>query len=203
MEMRRILAAIVVMASLATAAKAGLEEYNFPIRDFNSVKVDGSKTVHWRVDFKDLPICTIPIKLTVGMYVEVSLPNEPVDGDDFEIEPEPNNVEAKKDRNSKIVLRQVLCSDIGRDSSDWPCYFDCVDINFRANFQVKIETELVKTDGVIDQWEAYFDGTDIITGSCEYETVRVCVKAWKARLPYAPAGEREVGQLLITVKPYM
>lgn len=203
MEMRRILTAIAVMASMATAMQAGLEEYYFPIGDHNSVKVDGSETVRWPFDFKDLTVCAIPIKMNLGMYVEVSWPNEPVEEDDFEIEPESNAVEVEREIHRKIVLRQVLCKDIGKDSSDWPCYFDCVDINIRANFRVKIGTELVKTGSIIDKWEAYFKGTDIITGSGGYETVRVCVRAWKARLPYASAGEREVGRLLITVKPDM
>ena len=209
MEMRRILAAIAVMASLATAAKAGLKEYYFPIGDHNDIKVDGSETVCWPTDFKDLTICTIPIKMNLGMYVEVSWPidTDPIDfndiDDDFVIPPEPNDVEVEKNPHRKIVLQQVLCSDIGRDISDWPCYFDCIDINIRANFQVKLGTELVKTGGVIDEWEAYFDGTNIVTGSGEYETVTVCVKAWKARLPYAPEGEMEVGKLLITVMPDM
>lgn len=212
MEMRRTLTAIAVMASLATAAQAGLGEYYFPIGDHDGVKVDGSETVRWPVDYKDLTVCSMPIKMKLGMYVEVRWPRgtDPIDfndfndiDDDFEFEWDPNDVTANKNHHTKIVLQQVLCSDIGRDSSDWPCYFDCVDINIRANFQVILGTELVKTGGVIDKWEAYFDGTDIITGSGEYEKVRVCVKAWKARLPSAPAGEWEVGKLLITVMPDM
>lgn len=208
MEMRRILTAIAVMISLATVVKAGLEEYYFPIGDHNGVKVDGSETVRWPTNFNDLTICAIPIKMEVGMYVEVSWPVDtgPFDFNDFNdfvIEPEPNDVEVNKDQNRKIVLQQVLCDDIGRDSSDWPCYFDCIDFNIRANFQVILDTELVKTGDVIDQWEAYFDGTNIVTGSGKYETIRVCVKAWKARLPFAPAGESEVGKLLITVIPDM
>ncbi len=209
MEMRRTLTAIAVMVSLATAAQAGLEEYYFPIGDLDSVKVDGSETVRWPVDFKDLPVYTIPIKMKLGMYIEVSWPMgfDPIDfndfDDDFEFDWDPNDVSANKDKNRKIVLQQVLCSDIGRESSDWPCYFDCVDLKIRANFQVKLGTELVKTGGVIDEWEAYFDGTNIVTGSGEYETIRVCVKAWKARLLDVPAGEREVGKLLITVIPDM
>ena len=208
MEMRRILTAIAVMASLATVAKAGLEEYYFPIGDHNGVKVDGSETVRWPIDFKDLPVCTIPIKLELGMYVEIRWPMgfDPIDFndfDDFVIEPERGDVEVDKDQDTKIDLQQVLCNDIGRDSSDWPCYLDCLDINIRANFQVILGTELEKTGDVIDQWEAYFDGTNIVTGSGEYETIRVCVKAWKVRLNHAPAGERDVGKLIITVIPDM
>ena len=206
MEMRRTLSAIALMASLATAAQADLEKYYFPIGDHNSVKVDGSENVRWHTDFKDLTVCTIPIKLELGMYVEVSWPIDtgPVDFNDFNdfvIEPEPNDVEVDKDTHRKIVLRQVLCSDIGRDSNDWPCYLDCIDLKIKANFQVKLETELFKTSSIIDKWEAFFDGTNIITGWGEYEKVRVCVKAWKVKLYNTPAGEREVGTLFITVKP--
>jgi hypothetical protein len=210
MVMRRILAAVAVMVSLATMAQAGLEEYYFPIGDHNDIKVDGSEIDRWPPDFKDLTICTIPIKLNLGMYVEVSWPRgtDPIDFNDLNdiddnFEWDPNDVTADKNQDTKIVLQQVLCSDIGRDSSDWPCYFDCLDINIRANFQVILGTELVKTGDVIDQWESYFDGTNIVTGSGKYETIRVCVKAWKARLPFAPAGESEVGKLLITVIPDM
>lgn len=209
MEMRRTLTAIAVMVSLATTAQAGLEEYYFPIGDHNGIKVDGSETVRWPVDFKDLPVYTIPIKMKLGMYVEISWPMgfDPIDFDDFvedfEFKWDPNDVTANKDKNRKIVLQQVLCSDIGRESSDWPCYFDCIDFKIRANFQVILGTELVKKGGIIDKWEAYFDGTNIISGSGEYEKVRVCVKTWKARLQDVPAGERYVGKLLITVMPDM
>lgn len=208
MEMRRIFAAVAVLVSLAAAAQAGLQEYHFPIGDHNSVKVDGSKSVRWPTDFEDLTICAIPVKMNLGMYVEIDWPIDtgPVDFNDFNdfvIEPEPNDVEVDRIPNWKIELQQVLCSDIGRDDSDWPCYLDCIDLKVRANYQVILGTELVKTGDVIDKWQAYFDGTNIVTGSGDYQKVRVCVKAWKANLSDAQAGENEVGKLLITVVPDM
>ncbi len=202
MEMRGILSAIAVTASLVTAAQGGLEKYYFPSGYYHGIIIDGRKTVRWPFSPEPLTLCTIPIKMKVGTYVEIRWPAKIIEGgNDVNIVPESYIVEVEEDIRRKIVLRQVPCSDIGRDNSDLPCYLDCIKINVRANLQVKLETELIKTSSVIDEWEAFFDGTKIIGGSGQYKTVRVCVKAWKAKLYNSPAGEREVGTLVITAKP--
>lgn len=204
MEMRRTLTAVAVIVSLASAAQAVLEERATQIVYPHSRVLNGREAVRWPFDPKPKPLtlCTMPIKMKVGTYVEIRWPAKTIEyGSDVDIVPESYNVEVEEVINRKIVLCQVLCSDIGRDSNDFPCYLDCIKFNVRANFQVKLETELVKTSNIIDEWEALFDGTDIIGGSGQYKKVRICVKAWKVKLYNAPAGEREVGTLVITAKP--
>lgn len=204
MEMRRTLTAVAVFVSLASVAQAVLEEYYSPIGCLHSRIMDGREAVRWPFDPKPKPLtlCTIPIKMKVGTYVEIRWPAKIIEYEnDDDIMLEPYFVEVKGDIHRQIVLRQVPCSDIGRDSNDFPCYLDCIKINVRANFQVKLETELIKTSNVIDKWEAFFDGTNIVGGSGQYKTVTVCVKAWKVKLYNSPAGEREVGTLVITAKP--
>ena len=200
MEMRRTLTAVAVFASLVSAAQAVLEEYDTTILYHHSRIMDGGEAVRWPFDPKPKPLtlCTIPIKMKVGTYVEIRWPAKIIEAD---IVPVPYIVQVGGDISRKIVLRQVPCSDIGRDSNDWPCYLDCIKFRVRANFQVKLETELIKTSTVIDEWEAFFDGNNIVGGSGQYKTVRICVKAWKAKLYNTPAGEREAGTLVITAKP--
>jgi hypothetical protein len=200
MEMRRILTAVAVFAPLVSAAQAVLEEHDTTILYHRSRIMDGREVIRWPFDPKPKPltVCTIPIKMKVGTYVEIRWPAKIIEAD---IVPVSYIVVVEEDIHRKIVLRQVPCSDIGRDSNDWPCYLDCIKFRVRANFQVKLETELIKTSSVIDEWEAFFDGTNIIGGSGRYKTVKVCVKAWKAKLYNSPAGERDVGTLVITAKP--
>ncbi|HEC02093.1 MAG TPA: hypothetical protein ENI81_01025 [Phycisphaerales bacterium] len=67
---------------------------------------------------------------------------------------------------------------------------------------MKLGTRLKREGPVIDQWQAYYDGADIVSPSGDYETVTVCVKAWNAQLfQQAPGTQVRVGTLIITVKP--
>jgi hypothetical protein len=117
---------------------------------------------------------------------------------------DPNDILVGEDWETwRIDLRQVSCGDIGRDSeADWPCFLDCEEITIRANFDVELGTTLHKTSDLIEEWEAFFDGTNIVTGSGEWETLKVCVTAWRARLRKEMSGRKvKVGKLIVTVKP--
>jgi len=176
---KRTLIAIAVVALLATSAHAALSEHYFPIGNDHAVKVDGSEKVRWPYEYKALVVCNIPIKMHVGMYVQV-----------------------KDCKKKKIVLQQVDCGDIGKGSGDYPCYLGCVSFDVRANFEVKMGSKLNKSGDTIKDWAAYYDGGDVVPGDGDYHTMKVCVKAWKTQIyKAAPGDEVSVGSIDITVKP--
>jgi len=180
---KRTLIAIAVVALLATSAHAALTEWYFPIGDSSSVKVDGKETVDFRwpyeINYKALTVCTIPIKMQVGMYVQV-----------------------KDCKTKKIILQQVDCGDIGQNADQFPCYLGCVSIDVRANFNVKMGQSLEKTGDTITDWSCYYDGGDTVPGDGEYHPVKVCVKAWNTKIWKAAHGDEvDVGKINITVKP--
>ena len=177
---KRTLIAIALLALLAASAHADLDIYSFLSNgDHSAVKVDGKETVRWPYEYKALDVCVIPIKMKVGMFVQV------------------------KDCNKKkVVLVQVDCGDIGKGGGDYPCYLGCVTFDVRANFEAKLGTSLEKTGSVIKDWSAYFDGDNVIPGDGNYHSAKVCVKAWKTQIyNAAPGDEVNVGKLHITVKP--
>jgi uncharacterized protein involved in high-affinity Fe2+ transport len=176
---KRTLIAIAVVALLATSAHAALDIHYLPFGDHHAVKVDGSENVRWPYEYKALVVCNIPIKMHVGMYVQVQ--------------------DCKK---KKIVLKQVNCSDIGKGDGDYPCYLGCVEFNVRANFDVKLGSSLHKAGDVIADWSAYYDGGDTVAGDGDYHGVKLCVKAWKTAIyKAAPGDEVAVGSVDVTVKP--
>ena len=181
---KRTLIAIAVVALLATSAHAALSEHYFgPRSDDMAVKVDGSEKVRWPFEYKALTVCTIPIKMHVGMYVEV-----------------------KDCKDKKLILQQVDCGDIGKGGDEYPCYLGCVSFDVRANFEVKMGANLNKgkigDETPIKDWDKYYDGGDVIPGDGSYHNVKVCVKAWKTEIWNAPPGDEvTVGTLDVTVKP--
>jgi hypothetical protein len=177
---KRTLIAIAVVALLATSARAALTQHYFgPVDDDYAVKVDGSESVRWPYEYKALTVCTIPIKMHVGMFVQI------------------NDCKTKK-----IVLQQVDCGDIGKGSGDYPCYLGCTNFDVRANFDVKMGANLNKIGDIIDSWDKYYDGGDVVPGDGNYHNIKICVKAWKAKLyKGTPGDEIDVGTLDITVKP--
>ena len=176
---KRTLIAIAVVALLATSAHAALDINYLPFGDHHAVKVDGSENVRWPYSYKSLVVCNIPIKMHVGMYVQV-----------------------KDCKKKKIVLKQVDCGDIGKGAGDYPCYLGCVSFDVRANFEVKLGTSLHKSGDTIKDWNAYYDGGDVVPGDGDYHTMKVCVKAWKTQIyKAAPGDEVNVGSIDITVKP--
>jgi hypothetical protein len=178
---KRTLIAIAVVAILATSASAGLTEYYFGPKDKSyAVKVDGSDKVRWPWEYKYLTVCTIPIKMHVGTYVQI-----------------------KDCKDKKILLKQVAdCGDIGKGGGDWPCYLGCETLDVRANVNVQMGADLEKVGDTIKDWDWYYDGGDTVPGDGDYHSVKVCVKAWKTQIWKAsPGDEVEVGKLHIQVRP--
>ncbi len=176
---KRTLIAIAVVALLATSAHAALSEHYFPIGDHHAVKVDGSEKVRWPYEYKALTVCTIPIKMHVGMYVQV-----------------------KDCKKKKLILQQIDCGDIGKGSGDYPCYLGCVSFDVRANFEVKMGAKLTKSGDTIKDWDWYYNGGDVVPGDGDYHEVEACVKAWKTYIyKAAPGDETHVGTFGVTVKP--
>jgi hypothetical protein len=179
---KRTLIAIAVVALLASVAPAEIEvHYWGPIGDDEGVKVDGNDdNIYWPYQYIALDLCSMPVKMEIGMYVEV------------------------QDCNKKAIkLKQVDCSEISKGGGDFPCYHDCEKFKVRANFDVQLGTRLVKgSAGVIDGWSAYYKGDSIIPGDGADHEVEVCVKAWKAKLWVGTVGQEvTVGELFITAKP--
>ena len=178
---KKTLIAIALVAFLASTAPAEIEVHYFgPYGNDKGVKVDGKETIRWPYEYKAVDICSMPIKMEIGMYVEV-----------------------QDCTKKKIVLVQVDCGDIGQKASEFPCYLDCESFAVTANFDVQLGTRLEKDDsGVINKWSAYFDGDDIVPGDGSNHTVKVCVKAWLVNLWKGTPGDAVgVGTLYITAKP--
>jgi hypothetical protein len=180
---KRTLIAIAVVALLATSAHAALSEWYLDFGDSAAVKVEGTDkpTFRWPYSFsyKALTICNIPIKMDIGMYVQV------------------------KDCNKKkIVLVQVDCADIEKQTKDYPCYKGCVDFDVRSKFEVKLGTKLHKVGDVIDKCSDAYEGTDVVPGDGSDHNIKLCVTAWKARIYKHQAQDQvDVGNVDITVKP--
>ena len=181
---KRILIAITAVALLVTSGYAALSEHYFPIGDHHAVKVDRSEKIRQPYEYEVPTVCTIPVKMHVGMYVQI-----------------------KDCKKKKVILRQVDCGDIDRSAGDYPCYLGCVSFDVRANFEVKMGTSLEKIGDTIKDWSAYYDAGDVVPGDVvpgdgNYHTVKACIKAWNTRIhKAAPDDEVDVGKLHITVRP--
>lgn len=192
--LKRTLIAIAAVALLAGTAQAALEVYGSvdhdddpntaPVPPFNfgnnsGVKVEGSETVRWPYEYKALEICRFPVYMKIGMFVRV-----------------------KDCKKKKILLEQVDCGDIGKSSSNFPCYFDCETIKVAANFDVKLATKLVKIGSVLNSASVYIDGSDVVPGDGNDHNVSVCVKAWNTQIQKGAVGDTtQVGEVVITAKP--
>ena len=181
---KRTLIAIALVAFLASTAPADIEVFYWgpmsggDLNKESGVKVDGNEKVFWPYEYKKLDICSMPILMEIGMYVDV-----------------------QDCKDKKIILKQVDCAEISKASNDFPCYLDCETINVRANFDVKLGTRIEKTT-VLKDAEGFFDGGDVVPGDGSYHAMKVCVRAWDARLYNGSYGsEVEVGTLYITAKP--
>lgn len=180
---KRTLIAIAVVALLATAANAAIVDWYGHIDKNRIVKVDGkdTPTIRWPYEIKytELTICTIPVYMKVGMYVEV-----------------------KECDKKKVVLEQVECGTIGKGGGDFPCYEGSVSFDARANFPVKFGVNREKVGDTIKDWSAGYDGGNTIDGDGNWHGLKIVVKAWKTQIWKAsPGDEVEVGKLHVTVKP--
>ena len=184
--LKRTLIVVALVALLATSAQAlGPDPHTGKQGDHTGVKVNIEEMdIGWPFEYKALNLCVIPVYMHVGYFVQV-----------------------EKCYDRKIKLVQVDCADqrvaLGsNDGGNWPCYYDCEDVKIRANFEAKLGLKLDTVGATIDKWEAWFDGSDIVDASGGWNTVTVCVKAWKAKLyGTTPGTEVHVGNVTITVKP--
>jgi len=180
--MKRTLIVIAVVAALATSAQAlGPDPHTGTLEGkFQSIKVNIQKLeIGWPFEYKALDLCVIPVYMHVGYFVQVEECNK-----------------------RKIVLVQVECADIGKGGGDWPCYKDCEKLKIRANFEVKLGLKKAKVGDIIKDWSAYFNGSDTVDASGNWNEIEVCVDAWKAQLfKHAPGTEVKVGEVTVTVKP--
>ena len=178
---KKTLIAIALVAFLASTAPAGIEVYYWGAIDKDTgVKVDGNDdNVYWPYEYIALDVCSMPVLMEIGMYVEV-----------------------QDCTDKKMKIKQVDCGDIGKGGGDFPCYLGCTSFSLRANFDVKLGTRLVKEGPVMDKWEGFYDGGDVIPGDGANHSAKVCVRAWKAQLWNGTVGEEtKVGTLYVTAKP--
>jgi hypothetical protein len=191
---KRTLIAIAVMAFVANVAFATTVDPNtyppFSVYTFSpdqdkdlAIKVDGSKKVFWPFDYKWLEICKIPVKMKIGMYIRV-----------------------EDCLDKKVVLEQKDCKDaetVNKGEGDWPCYWGCVTLNIKANFNAEIRGRLVENTSVIngDKWSVSAN-PDNIAGDGNYHAVDLCVKTWQTKIEKAGAGDDiNVAKLSIQARP--
>lgn len=160
------LAVVALMVSVAQAADP-------------SIKKDGD----WPWTYKAIDLCTMPVYMNVGHYVQL-----------------------KECNKREIKLVQVTCSEIGKNNTDdFPCYTDCEEITVRANFPAIFGASLTKIGGILDKTSIYWkDDINQISGSTgDWEKLTVCLDAWKAQVWKAasPDTKLKVGELTINVKP--
>lgn len=169
---KKCIIALAVAALIVTTAQAGA-----PAPD-GSIKKDGD----WPWEYKAIDLCTIPVYMDVGHYVQL-----------------------KECHKREIKLVQVACSSIGRDSGDFPCYSDCEDIEVRANFPAIFGASLSKIGLILQDTSVYWkDDHNQISGSTgDWEKLTICLDAWNAEIWRAaePAENALVGEITINVKP--
>jgi hypothetical protein len=184
--LKRTLIVVALVALLATSAQAAGPDptYGGSGGDghITGIKVDMEKVyVGWPYEYKKLPLCVIPVYMHVGYFVQVNHCFE-----------------------RKIKLEQVECADIGKGTNEFPCYYDCEDVEIRANFEAKLSMSRSRMGSVIpadNRWSASVT-PDIVDASGSWNTVTVCVKAWRIELfKSSPGSEVQVGTVTITVKP--
>jgi len=126
-----------------------------------------------------LPTQTIPIKMRVGMHVQVIT------------------------HGREILLQSISCGAIGKNNNDYPCYHGCISFDVRTNFKVQLGGRLKKLSEIVSRWEAYYPGADagVVPGDGFFHSVSVCVKSWQSRIWFVHPGEAEVGSLTVTVMP--
>jgi len=161
---KRMLIAIAVVALVATSVQA------LDYSDNGKIKKDAG----WPTEYVAVDLCTMPVVMDVGMYVQV-----------FECE------------NRIIKLVQVTCP----EGQAFPCYSDCEDVEVRANFAAVFGLKL-SDPSISTNWNAYFDGDNTIPGDGIYHKITVCVDAWETEIWTAgPGDEVSIGTLTLTVKP--
>jgi hypothetical protein len=144
-----------------------------------TVKRDGD----WPWTYKPIDLCIMPIWMDVGHFVQL-----------------------KNCNDRKIELKQVTCTDIEKNNvDDFPCYKDCETFEVRANFPAIFDGRVDKIGPILKDTKVTFEGDKFqIQGTGGWESLTICVTAWKAEIWNAPEGpdsKTRVGDLAVTVKP--
>jgi len=146
------------------------------------------------VKYEPIDICTFPVTLEVGHFVQIYKCNE-----------------------LEMKLEQVQCSAIGQGDDKFPCYGDinealdlhgpaCVVIKARANFPAIFSASLNKSGGDEDMlkevnlyWE---NGVNTIQGGTgDWEELRLFLEVWDVDLYMSTVGTVKVGEITIKVRP--
>jgi len=166
---KKCIIALAVAALMVTTVRAGDP----------AIKKDGD----WPWEYKAIDLCTIPVYMDVGHYVQL-----------------------KECNKREIKLVQVTCTTIGKNNTDdFPCYSDCEDIEVRANFPAIFGASLSKIGPILKDTSIYWkDDINQISGSTgDWEKLTICLDAWNAEIWRAaePAENALVGEITINVKP--
>jgi hypothetical protein len=139
-----------------------------------SIKKDGD----WPWTYKAITLCTMPVYMDVGHYVQM-----------------------KECNKRELIVKQVDCTG-GRE---FPCYSGCEEFEVRANFPAIFGGDLKNLSGMIDGKSVWWkDDNNQINGSTGgWEKLEVCVDFWKVQLWEANGrnDKTKVADLAITVKP--
>jgi len=173
---KKCMIALAVVALMVTAVQAATPSPDD--QPAGSIKRDGD----WPWTYKAIDICTIPVYMNVGHYVQI-----------------------KDCQDRELVLQQVDCDSIGKGGDDFPCYSACEDIEVRANFRAIFGASLSKGSvGILTDTSVYWkDDDNQIEGSSDWEKLTICMDAWKAEIwkAAAPNDKLQVGTITINVKP--
>ena len=175
---------IVAIALLGMLASVTFAADPFPGSPSGQIKIDGDWPKEVTVVYNPVEICRIPIKIKIGMFIEIE------------------NCSQKQ-----IVMEQVTCP----SGQSFPCYKGCVTIKVRANFEAQLSLKLYKIGDIIrsgDNWKAYFTNggpqatTWIVSGDGNWNTVDICVEAWDCNIYYgAPGSTTQVGEVAVLAIP--
>jgi hypothetical protein len=82
------------------------------------------------------------------------------------------------------------------------CYFSCISVRARANFEAEFGLRIDEVDPEFMDWDVYFDGGNTIPGDGNWHTLSVCVVAWNpTNFLEGPDPEALVSTVTITVRP--
>jgi hypothetical protein len=174
---KKCIFALAVIALLVTVVPAGTPDDGDNQPD-NIIKRDGD----WPWTYKAIDLCTMPIYMDVGHFVQL-----------------------KDCGDREVILKQVTCTEIGKNNTDdFPCYKGCEAFEVRANFPAIFGGEIDKIGPILTDTDVKWVGDKFqINGGGDWESLEVCVLAWKAEIWQAsgPDDKTHVGDLRITVKP--
>ena len=127
-----------------------------------------------------IDLCSFPVYMDVGYYVQLPEYNKcmsPVYTDAGYY------IEFKDCSLRKLNLVQVDCESIGKSAEDFPCFTGCEDIEVRANFPAILSSRLAKIGPILDCTCLFWkDDDNQIDGTGDWETLTVCMEAWKAEI---------------------